>query len=264
MTDYKDIVYQVQNRVAIVTMNRPEKLNNLGGGLEEELRHAFRECNADPDVRVVVITGAGRAFSSGADVNSLQQWDERRTSGGETAAMATPGAASPLPRYMEQTVEKPVIAAINGVTAGAGYGLALASDIRIASEQAVFHHVYLRRALVASAETWLLPRLIGLGPAMYHVLTADAMDAQEALRLNLVVKVVPHGQLMEETLGLAERIAAGPPTATKYTKKAIYKGMLWDYETTMEYVGYTRSLTAGTGEPREGFAAFLEKRRPSY
>lgn len=265
MADYKYIVYEKDTRIAKITMNRPQKFNAMFPDMEEELLSAFRDCQKDDNIRVLVLTGAGRAFSSGEDVAWLQE-RARRLEGipPEQRPVPTPMWASPIPRALVDIVEKPVIASVNGVCAGAGYGLALASDIRIASEKARFAHIYLRRALTTSCEVWLLPRLIGLGPAFYHILMADDMDAQEALRLNLVSRVVPHEKLEAETRELALQIAERPPVATRFTKRAIYKGLLSSLNDTMEFVGYARAAAAGSREPEEGRRAFLEKRKPVF
>lgn len=264
---FQTIIYETDGPIAKITLNRPEKLNAINAQMAGELRVAFNEVNGDPAVRVLVLTGAGRAFSSGADVGA---WPDRQRAREEEAkkrgkvALPTPTAASPQPRDLEHIVEKPVLASINGVCAGAGYGLALASDIRIASTNARFSHVYMRRALVTSCEVWFLPRLLGLGPALYHILMRDDMSVQEAERWGLVCKVVPPEDLERETRIIAEHLAAGPPTAMKFSKRAVYKGLLTDLDSTMEYVGYCRALNAVSGEWQEGTAAFLEKRRPVY
>ncbi|MBI2846410.1 MAG: enoyl-CoA hydratase/isomerase family protein [Chloroflexi bacterium] len=265
MAEYKHIVYEKDSRIAKVTMNRPQKLNAMFPEMEEELISAFRDCQKDDNIRVLVFTGTGRAFSSGEDVRVLQERAEQlKKASPEQKPTPTPMWASPIPRAMIDIVEKPVIASVNGVCAGAGYGLALASDIRIASENARFAHVYLRRALTTSCEVWFLPRLIGLGPAFYHILTADDMDAKEALRLNFVCKVVPQEKLEAETRDLALKIAERPPVATKFTKRAIYKGLLSSLAETMEFVGYARAAAAGSRESEEGRRAFLEKRKPVF
>jgi enoyl-CoA hydratase/carnithine racemase len=169
-----------------------------------------------------------------------------------------------MPRYMAERVKKPVIAAINGVAAGAGYGLAMASDIRIATPEARFAHIYLRRALVPSAETWWLPRLIGIGPALYHILMSDEMGAEEALRLGLLIKIVPSQDLLPEAMAIANKIAEGPPVATMYAKMAVYNAMTMTFPEAMEFVGSVRQLAFPAGEFAEGTRSFLEKRKPVF
>jgi 2-(1,2-epoxy-1,2-dihydrophenyl)acetyl-CoA isomerase len=265
---YELILYEEIGKVARVTFNRPEKLNAMNATMNAELGDVFRAVQENDGVRVLVLTGAGRAFSSGEDVNNIYRGSvaasERLAPSDKVKSVRTPGAASPIPRLMHDTVEKPVIAAVNGVAAGAGYGLALAADIRIASTEARFAHIYLRRAMVASAETYWLPKFVGLGNALYHVLTADDLSAEEAYRIGLVQKLVAPEALMDETMAVAERIADGPPVAQKFTKMAMEKGILTTYEETMEFVGWARAVAGPSGETREGSRAFLEKRKPDF
>ena len=264
---YELITYEKTGGIACVTFNRPEKLNAMNAIMNAELKTAFQRVQEDDSVRVLVLTGAGRAFSSGEDVNNIYRGSvaqaERLAQDG-VKVVQTPGAASPIPRFMHETVEKPVIAAVNGVAAGAGYGLALAADIRVTSTEARFAHIYLRRAMVASAETYWLPKLVGLGNALFHVLSADDLDAEEAYRIGLVQKLVKPQDLMSTTMELAEKIASGPPVAQKFTKKAMEKGILSSYEETMQFVGWARSVAGPSGETREGSKAFLEKRKPKF
>ena len=164
--------------------------------------HAWRGFNANKALKVMIVTGTGRGFTSGADVSRGGMGGPPEDPG------ATPGAASPAPRMLKAIVEKPVIAAVNGAAAGMGYVLALACDIRIASDRAIFHHVYLRRALVTSGETWYLPRIIGLGNAIYHVFMADSMEADEALPATPSVACSPprrpHGRGHEDGPGTGD------------------------------------------------------------
>jgi 2-(1,2-epoxy-1,2-dihydrophenyl)acetyl-CoA isomerase len=264
---YEQVLYEKIGPIGLVTLNQPEKLNSMGQVMSRELQEVWQEIRADDGVRVMVLTGAGRAFSSGADVGGIYQGSTRaaeRLAQSGIKNVPTPGPASPLPRYMHTTVEKPIIAMINGAAAGAGYGLALAADIRIASTTARFHHIYLRRALITSAETFWLPKLIGLGNAMYHVLTADDMDADEAYRVGLVQKVFPPEQLRDETMAIAQKIAEGPAVATRFTKMAMERGLLSTYQETMDFVGWARALATSAGEVQEGSKAFLEKRKPNF
>lgn len=258
MAEYKDIIYEKRGRVGIMTMNRPAKLNALWPGMEDEMRHCWRDFNKDPEARVIVLTGAGKGFCTGEDIEALRQILEDYSKPG-----VTPQRASGMPQDLIELVEKPVIAAVNGAAAGAGFGLALAADIRIASESAAFHCIYLRRGLVCSCEVWFLPRLIHLGPAVHKILLGESIDSQEALQYNLVSEVVPDGQLMDRTMELAERLAAGAPSALKFTKKAIQNALVSDLKSSMEYVSYLR--TAASAEERdEGGLAFIEKRAPRW
>jgi 2-(1,2-epoxy-1,2-dihydrophenyl)acetyl-CoA isomerase len=265
--NYEQVIYEKLGPVARVTFNRPEKLNAMNQIMNSELRQVFEDVQKDDSVRVLVLTGAGRAFSTGEDVNNIYRGSvaqRDRLSATGVKNVATPGPASPMPRLMHETVQKPIISAVNGVAAGAGYGMALASDFRFASTEARFAHIYLRRALVTSAETFWLPKLVGLGNALFHVLMADDIEADEAYRIGLVQKLLPPEKLMDETMSAAERIAAGPAVAQRFTKLAMERGLLSSYKETMEFVGWARSLAAGAGEVQEGSKAFLEKRAPNF
>lgn len=266
MSEYHLISYEKDGHVARLTFNRPEKLNAMNPDMEGEMRQAFNDVQRDPGVRVLILTGSGRAFSSGEDVGVLDRWSHWRPEApsGQQQILPLPGASAPMPRYMVEHVKKPVVAAINGVAAGAGYGLAMVSDIRIGTPDARFAHIYLRRALLPSAEVWWLPRLIGLGPALYHVLMSDDMDAEEALRLGLLSKIVSPEDLLSEAMAIASKIAEGPPVATMYAKMAMYNAMTATFEEAMEFVGIARQLSHPSGEFAEGTRSFLEKRKPNF
>ena len=268
MSEFKEIIYEKRDGIAKITLNRPEKLNALTDVMGAELRTAFVDVQGDDNTRVLIITGNGTGFCSGEDVNILrahaQEREARATATAAIKPIPRPFGASPLPREMERLVRKPIVAAVNGVAAGAGYGVALASDCRICSSNARFAHVYGRRALVTSCEVWYLPRLIGLGPAMYHILLADDMYPEEALRLGLVSKVVPPEALQDEAWELAGRLAERPLMSSQFTKEAIHFGLNHNLEDTMDWVGWARAVNAASGESREGTTSFLEKRRPQF
>ncbi len=259
---YEQIIYELKGHVARITMNRPEKLNAMTPKMEKELRSAFQEVQNDDKARCLIITGTGcRGFCSGEDIGELINLEARKPLPKPGELVPTPSPASGVARALFDTVEKPVIASVNGVCAGAGYCLALASDVRIGSENARFAHVYFRRALVASGEVWYLPRIIGLGAAMYHIFNADDIGAEEALRLNLISKLVPADKLEDETLALANRIAAFDPGAVKMTKKAIRKGFSQDFTSVMEYVSYARILANLSGASLQAMENFLEGKK---
>lgn len=263
------LLFEKDGPIATVTLNRPEKLNAWSPELEEGLFGAFKDCQADDSIRAVILTGAGdRAFSSGEDVAVLGRSNERRNQAGPgPASVRSIRPPEPASFYIPRTyqvLEKPVIAAVNGIAAGGGYGLALGADIRIASENATFVHVYPRRGLVASAEVWYLPRLIGVGPALFHLLLADEISADEALKLGLVSKVVPREQLMPEAMVLAQRLADGPAMALRLTKRAVWQGLRSTVNETLDFVGWARTVAGPSGEASEGVRAFLEKRKPDF
>jgi len=264
--DYERIIYEVQDRVATLTLNNPEKLNAMDMLMHEELYDVFPRIQRDPSVRVLVLTGAGRGFCSGFDVRNFQpeRFKERAASDGKQTYYQQPTPSSPMPRFMHDTVKKPVISAINGIAAGAGYGLALASDLRVASSNATFSHVYLRRALIPSAELWYLQRLIGIQQARYLLYLNKDITANEALELGLLLKVVEPGMVLDCALELAAEIAAGPPVATQWAKVLFDKALDHTYDETQYLSGLARTLSEPSGEFAEGTKSFLEKRKPIF
>ena len=208
MADYEHIIYEKRGHVAGITFNFPEKLNAMDRIMNQELNEIFPEVQRDSSVRVVLLTGAGRGFCSGADVRAFRPDSHLETTAqqpGDQVYLRQPMPSSPMPRYMHDTVKKPVISAINGIAAGAGYGMAMASDIRIASKNASFSHVYLRRALIPSAELWWLQRLVGISNARHLLFTNRDIDAEEAYRIGLVSQLSEPDELMDEAWALAGR-----------------------------------------------------------
>jgi len=205
----------------------------------------------------VVITGAGRGFCSGQDL--------RDRAGGPTSYREHLHATYNPVISLIRTMEKPVLAAVNGVAAGAGCSLALAADLRVASERASFIEVFSRVGLVPdSGSTWFLPRLVGLGKALELAYLAEPVDAQEALRLGLVNRVVPHEDLMAKTMDLAQRLAAGPTRAYGLTKRAMTYALRSTLEDALDYEAHMQEVAGRTADHREGVTAFLEKRQARY
>ncbi len=244
--------------VLTLTLNRPEVLNAVNEQLARELQEGLAYAAREAGIRCIVLTGAGRGFCAGQDLR-------------ERSAAAEPSYLESLrQRYNPvilrlATVEKPVIAAVNGVAAGAGCSLALACDLRIASEQAVFIQAFARVGLVPdSGSTYFLPRLVGLGKAFEMAYLADPVDAQEALRLGLVNRVVPAEELMATTLEVARRLAAGPTRAYGLTKRALRHALRAPLEDVLAYEAYLQEVAGGTADHREGVAAFREKRPPRF
>jgi len=263
--DFTTILYEKEEPVATITMNRPEKLNAWLPITTQEFKEAFEDCQKDDKVKVLVITGAGRAFSSGEDVSVLREiakkYQEYRARG---ISLPLPGPASREVRMLLDIVQKPVVAAINGPCAGGGMTMALAADVRIASETASFHCVYLQRGMVPSGEVWFLPRLIGPGPAFQRILMGDSMDAQEAYRLGLLYKVVPIKKLKEETVAVAHHLAQMPSQAVQFTKKALLFGLNHNLLETMVLVGDQRAILTQSDAMLEGSQAFFDKRKPKW
>jgi 2-(1,2-epoxy-1,2-dihydrophenyl)acetyl-CoA isomerase len=244
--------------VLTVTLNRPDVLNALNEQMLRELFDALRQADREAAVRCVVLTGSGRGFCSGQDLRD-------RVGVGTPSFRESLGTRyNPVIRQM-RTMEKPVLAAVNGVAAGAGCSLALAADLRIASDRASFIEVFARVGLVPdSGSTYFLPRLVGLGKALELAYTADAVDAAEALRVGLVNRVVPHDALLTEVATLATRLAAGPTRGYGLAKRAINYGLHATLDQALDYEAAVQEIAGGSADHREGVAAFLAKRQPSF
>jgi len=251
---YQDILVERRKGLGIITLNRPERLNAMNWNLMQEIHAAITELEQDEEVRVIILTGAGRAFSAGAD-------------------LVNPGPLTvppeKMPRYLNYlplliaTCYKPIIAAVNGSAAGGGFSLALACDIRIASEFATFYPVWVQRGVNPTLYgSYLLPRLLGLGRALEVLYAARPIDAQEAYRIGLVQRVVPHEGLMEEALSLAERIAKGPPLAMSYTKRLAYRALGLGDPADAEDLA--ERICRRSEDFQEGLRSFLEKREPIF
>jgi len=241
--------------VLVVTLNRPERLNAFNGPLRRSIRSIIDDAATDDDVRVFVLTGAGRGFCSGADL---------------TAEDRSPVPVAPHDPAFAWSVDllempKPTIAAINGVAAGGGLGFALLCDIRICSTEARLLPVWLKRAIHPDdLITWTLPRMVGLGRALHWLYQAEDIPLDEALSSGVVQSLVAPDQLMPETLELATRLAALPPMHLALTKQAVLRGMTrepWD-AAGMETWGQTKALASA--DFREGIAAFTERRPPRF
>ena len=251
------IIVEQDGGVMTITLNRPDVLNAVNDQLARELHDALRQASREAAVRALVLTGAGRGFCSGQDLRG--QAAEDRSYREHLRATYNPVI------LLMRTIEKPVIAAVNGVAAGAGMSLALAADLRIASEKASFIEVFARVGLIPdSGSTYLLTRLVGLGKALELCYTADPVDAQEALRLGLVNRVVSHEELLPATMALAARLAAGPTRAYGLTKRAVTHGLHAPLDAALEYEAYLQDVAGHSVDHREGVAAFLEKRTPKY
>ena len=256
---YEDMIVEKKDGVVTVTLNRPEKLNALSPAMRIGLKRILEDVNDDDDAKVLVLTGAGRGFCSGADM------------------VAAPGAGSPPPSRQEieesrfgwigrfRTMRKPVIAAVNGVAAGGGFSLALACDVRIASDQARFVSAFVRRAILPDqSSTWLLPHLVGTSRALLMHWLSDEVKAEEAMRIGLADMVTPHDQLMTRTMEIANRLARGPSVTIELTKQAVYHAMGVSLETHAEYEENLLNKVHHTEDVKEGRLAFREKRQPVF
>ncbi|MFN2615002.1 MAG: enoyl-CoA hydratase-related protein [Actinomycetota bacterium] len=258
-----DVVrYEQSGSIVTITMNRPDQLNALNDELSLGVAEGLERAASDAGVRCVVLQGAGRAFSSGADLSQL----EPAYRAGEKVDLAI----WLRERYHKVilpivSMEKPVIAAVNGVAAGAGCSIALACDFRIASDKAKFFQAFIKVGLVAdSGANYFLPRLVGFAKAMELALLGDVIDAETALRYGLVTRVAPHDELDKQVAAFAEQLAAGPTNAFGASKRALHFGALHDLASTLEVEAELQSVMGMTEDHREGVMAFLEKRAPNF
>ena len=258
---YEFILLSRENGVGTLTLNRPDKLNAFAGTMRQELADALDELEKDKAVRVIVITGAGRGFCAGADVAYMAELGAKRDSDGLAALVE---AGRRVVRTMRRSA-KPVIGSINGVAAGGGANLALACDIRIASDKASLMQSFNRIGLHPDwGGTYFLPRLVGPAKALELFWTADAIDAAECLRLGLFNRVVPHDSLAAATKELAETLARKPALPLSLVKQAVYQSLDRELPDMLDYELEAQIRSFKSDDAREGIAAFVEKRPAQF
>lgn len=262
MTDAALLMEKTEH-VAVLTLNRPQKLNALNGELRDAMHDAIADVKADDAVRAVIFTGAGRGFCSGADLTS--------GGGGQNTAPTQNEHLDDLGWVGRQALavyglNKPVIGAVNGVAAGAGMSLALACDVRVGTEKSRFKTVFIERNLSPdSGMSFFLPRIVGYSRATDLIYTSRTVDAEEAHRIGLLDRLVEHDTLMESALELAAQMTGWPPLALRMSKRVLQHNMECDLETALRFE--LTSLSFGNravNDRRESIAAFLEKRKPNY
>ena len=254
------VIVNRQGPVWLVTINRPQVRNAVDAETMTALREAVEAASADPDSRVVVITGAGGAFSSGADLSAAAQGGLDR----ESAIRTLTDVYHPTMKAI-RACPWPVIAAVDGAAAGIGLDLALACDIRLASDRAVFAELFVRRGLVPDGGgTWSLQRLVGLGRALELVLTGDPVPAEEALRIGLANRVFAHDVFEGKVLEYATALARQAPLAMVRAKKAIYAAQTSTFDQALAQEAVYQGEIFASEDAFEGFRAFLEKRPPQW
>jgi len=254
---YETVRVGTEDGVRTITLNRPEVLNAISAQLGRELLEALRDAERAAEVRCVLLAAAGRGFCAGAD---LREQTPGQTSLGDVLRTRYNGLVLRI-----RTMDKPVVVAINGVAAGAGCNLALAADLRIASDRASFIEVFSRVGLIPdSGGTWLLPRLVGAARAFEMMFFAEPVDAVTAERIGLVNRVVPHDDLMPRAREWAVRLAAGPTRAYGLIKRGVNQALASSFADALEYEAQLQEIAGRTEDHREGVAAFLEKRAPAY
>ncbi len=259
---FSDILYEKDGQVAIITLNKPEKMNSFSAQMQDDISRAIKDAEQDQAIRAIVLTARGRAFCAGADVKAMAaRFDAGKKPKKDTGYLSLHNSL-----YVQmQSCGKPIICAVNGVAAGGGLDMALACDIRIASDKARFAEVFIRRGMIpASGGTYFLPRLVGIDRALLLIWTGDMVDAVEAERIGLVTMVVPHDELMPAAMDLAEKLAKGPPLAIKEAKRAVYQGLAMNLSQTLEYLAPVVQRLNETEDHKEGARAFVEKREPVF
>ncbi len=255
-----DLIYEVKDRVATITLNRPDKLNAFTGSMIDAWAASLAEAQRDDGVNVVVVTGAGRAFCAGGDVGRM---GESRPSPLDHKNQLWENIHR-VPKTLE-AMDKPVIAMVNGLAVGAGMGMCVMCDVRIAAESARFSTGYVRVGLVpGDGDTYFLPRLVGAAKALELLWTADFIEAPEAHRLGIVQRVVPDAQLKDATYALAGQIADGPQVPIRMIKRLVYQSLKLDLRTHLDLVSSHMSIVRQTADHAEGVAAFKEKRPPKF
>ncbi|MBI2266110.1 MAG: enoyl-CoA hydratase/isomerase family protein [Armatimonadetes bacterium] len=255
---YKNLILSQDDMMGVITINRPQVMNALDDATIAELSQAVDQMDRDPSIRVIVLTGGGeKSFIAGADITEL-----RKVTPLEGVAKSERGHALLLKL---ESIGKPVIAAINGYALGGGCELAMACDIRIASEKAKFGQPEVNLGIIPGyGGTQRLPRLVGKGRALELIMTGDSVDAEEAYRIGLVNKVVPPEKLMSTCKEMAANIAEKGPAAIALAKKAVHVGMSMGLEDGCRYELLQFGVCCATEDKQEGLSAFLQKRKPDF
>lgn len=260
------VLYEIDDEgIVLLTLNRPALRNPISDPeMVEALIAALARLDADPAARVAVLTGAGKGFSSGGNINQMKPGGNLNAGSPAATRLAYKRGIQRLPLAFA-ALEVPVIAAVNGAAMGAGCDLTCMCDLRIAGESAKFAESFVKLGLIAGdGGSWLLPRVIGWSKAAEMALTGDAIDAAEALACGLVSRVVPDANLLDEARTLARRIAANPPHAVRMTKRLLWEGRRADLATLLEMASAMQAAAHATADHEEAVSAFLEKRTPSF
>lgn len=253
--------FEIADGVATITLNRPEKMNAFTGEMMEEWLAALENCRIHPEVRAIVMTGTGRAFTTGGDVEGFGASANRTPQGIRDHLV---GGSQRLIRKIAQ-IDKPVIAALNGLATGGGLDIALACDIRFAAESARFAETYAKMGLIPGmGGAYLLPRIVGVAKALELFWSCDWVDAREAERIGLVNKVFPDAELMSAALAFARKAADGAPLAVQTIKRLVHAGLAQDLTTALDMVATEMTVVRSSEDHKEALAAFKEKRTPRF
>lgn len=256
------LLVERRGAVMVLTMNRPDALNAMTPELTDEMRHAVESAAGDAEIRALVVTGAGRAFCAGGDVKNMSSQIGRRTPNDVRRRIRE--GTGPLILALA-SIEKPVVAAVNGLAYGGGFSVALACDIVCAARSARFAQAFVKRGLVPdTGSTWFLPRLIGPWRARELMFTGEPLDAQRAWELGLVNRICSDESLLTEAIALAGELANGPTVALGIIKTLVNEGMRGDLRAAIDAEADAQGIAMETEDFREGVAALLEKRPPNF
>lgn len=257
---FQELIFEKTEGVGIITMNRPERMNALNRTLILELIQVLEDAAGDESIKVLLLTGSGKGFCAGGDLKGHPSFET-------TDPLVREGYIRESHRIVSliHHSPKPVIAAVNGVAAGAGFNLALACDIRLVSEDAAFTESFIKAGLITDmGGSYFLPRIIGVGRAMEMILTGEKIDAQEAHRIGLVSKVFPSGEMSSEALAYAKELAKGPRQAYRMAKWSIYAGLELDLDAALKHEELAQCLLLGTEDSKNAIRAFAEKKTPVF
>lgn len=263
MTHFDTLLLDKNGHIAVLTLNRPNKLNAINQPMVAELIEAFRDVAQDDDVRVLVMTGAGHAFCAGHDMGEGKGPAISGHSGTVAQDRQTVRRGQRVVTVLRE-IDKPVIAMVNGVAVGGGFDLALACDIRLGSENTrlrAYTHIGLIPTLAAA---WLMPRIIGLSKSAEVLFTGDFIEAKDALRMGLLDRLVSAQDLEKETMGLAHKIAKSPPVAVRLAKDLLYRGLEASFETYLAMAASNSAIAGSSDDHKEAVAGFREKKEPKF
>ncbi|MBN9062110.1 MAG: enoyl-CoA hydratase [Rhizobiales bacterium 65-9] len=268
--DFEQITYSVADAVAVVTLNRPDKLNAWTDRMEDEVRAAMRRASDDDDVRVIVLTGAGRGFCAGADMNDLTVKSDE---GAESLPSGPPPVFDASARRDFQkrysyfpAAPKPILAAINGPCAGLGLVMALYCDMRFSAPEAVYTTSFSRRGLVAEhGVSWILPTHVGLSKGLDLLLSARRVSADEALSIGMIDRICPSGKLMESVLEYAVELATMvSPRSMRVIKRQVWNARFETLDQAIDVADIETALSLESDDFREGVSHFIERRKPAF
>lgn len=252
------ILLEKKGHIARITFNRPEVFNAMHTAMRQEVLRALDDCAADPNVRVICLTGSGKAFCAGQDLQEITD-----PNGPALSSILSEGYNPMVAKI--RTIEKPVLALVNGVAAGAGANIALACDLTVATESASFTQAFSKIGLIPdSGGTWTLPRLVGMQRALGLALFSEKITAQEAERMGLIWKTLPAATFEEDSQRMADTLAALPPKSLQYTKAAMNASWGNDFAAQLHVEDHYQTLAGSSEDYHEGVRAFLEKRKPVF